>query len=165
MTPIKQTAIGSHNSQVTNIFNRHRPIDTVEICADNISKILAKIAHLDFLSISTSRLRPPDILAKNQENAIDAANAIQIEQTYALWDEITESIRSDASGTAAADYAKAAYLLNQLYLAKFQKDFPSFKLHAVSIYCEKTGASVDEAHVLHHLMNYMYLSCQIGLVP
>lgn len=163
MTPIKQTAIGSHNTQVTKVFNR--PFDPVDVCASNIAQILAKIAHLDFLTVSAGRLRPPDMVAKNHENAIDAANSIQVEQTYALWDEITESIRSDAAGTTASDYAKAAYILNQLYLAKFQKDFPGFKLHAVGIYCESTGANLDEAHVLVHLMHYMYLSCQIGLVP
>jgi len=163
MTLIRQTAFGSGNNQVTKIFNR--PFDPVDICASNISHILERIAHLDFLSISASRVRPPNILAKNALNAIDAANSIQIEQTYALWDEITESIRSDASGKIALDYAKASYVLNQLYLAKFQKDFPGFKLHALGIYCENKGAELDEAHVLVHLMNYMYLSCQIGLVP
>lgn len=163
MRPIKQTAIGTGNTQVTKVFNR--PFDPVDICASNISQILGRIAHLDFLSISSSRLRPPDILAKNVINSVDAANSIQIEQTYALWDEITESIGSDATGATAADYTKASYILNQLYLAKFQKDFPGFKIHALGIYCENTGAELDEAHVLVHLMNYMYLSCQIGLVP
>ena len=163
MSSIKQTAIGSHNNQVTNIFNR--PFDPVEICARNISHILGRIAHLDFLNVAGSRLRPPNILTKNAINSVDVANSIQIEQTYALWNEITDSIRSDASGETAADYQKASYVLNQLYLAKFQKDFPGFKLHALGIYCESTGAELDEAHVLIHLMNYMYLSCQIGLVP
>lgn len=163
MRPIKQTAIGTGNTQVTKVFNR--PFDPVDICARNISHILARIGHLDFLTVSASRLRPPDILTKNAINSVDAANSIQIEHTYALWDEITESIGSDASGTTAADYAKASYVLNQLYLAKFQKDFPGFKIHALGIYCENTGAELDEAHILVHLMSYMYLSCQIGLVP
>jgi hypothetical protein len=163
MTQVKQTAIGSHNLQVTKVFNR--PFDPVDICANNISQILKKVAHIDFLTVSASRLRPPDIATKNQLNAIDAANSVQIEQTYALWDEITESIRSDAAGGTASDYARAAYILNQLYLAKFQKDFPSFKLHAIAVYCENTGAGADEAHVLIHLVHYMYLSCQIGLTP
>ncbi|NMG28442.1 hypothetical protein [Aromatoleum evansii] len=163
MIPIKQTAIGSHNSQVTKVFNR--PFDPVDICASNISQILKKIAHLDFLTTSAGRLRPPNISAKNEINAIDAANSIQIEETYSLWDEITDSIRSDAEGGIASDYAKAAYILNQLYLAKFQKDFPGFKIHAIGIYCENTGANLDEAHVLVHLMHYMYLSCQLGLTP
>jgi hypothetical protein len=163
MSLIKQTAIGTGNTQVTKVFNR--PFDPVDICATNISQVLGRIAHLDFLSVSASRLKPPDILTKNAINSIDAANSIQIEQTYALWDEITESIGSDATGATAADYTKASYVLNQLYLAKFQKDFPGFKIHALGIYCENRGAEVDEAHVLLHLMNYMYLSCQIGLVP
>jgi len=163
MTPIKQTAIGSHNNQVTNVFNR--PFDTVDICANNISKILEKIGHIDFLEPPPSRLTPPNISAKNTKNAIDAANSIQIEQTYALWDEITDSISSDSTGATASDYKKASYLLNQLYLAKFQQDIPGFKLHAVGTYCEKTGASLDDAHVLIHLIHYMYLSCQIGLLP
>lgn len=163
MRPIKQTAIGTGNTQVTQIFNR--PFDPVDICAKNIAHILGRIAHLDFLNVAASRLRPPDILTKNAINCVDAANSIQIEQTYALWDEITESIGTDANGTTVADYTKASYLLNQLYLAKFQKDFPGFKIHALGIYCENTGAELDEAHVLVHLMNYMYLSCQIGLVP
>lgn len=163
MRPIKQTAIGSHNNQVTKIFNR--PFDPVDICADNISQILEKIAHIDFLAPPPSRLRPPNILAKNAKNAIDAANSMQIEQTYALWDEITDSIRSDSTGITASDYTKASYLLNQLYLAKFQQNFPDFKLHAVGTYCENTGASLDDAHVLIHLIHYMYLSCQIGLLP
>jgi RNA-binding protein YlmH len=85
--------------------------------------------------------------------------------TRSVWDEITESIGSDAAGVTAVDYAKASYVLNQLYLAKFQRNFPEFKIHALGIYCENTGAELDEAHVLVHLMNYMYLSCQIGLVP
>jgi hypothetical protein len=165
MSSIKQTALGSGNTQITQIFNRSGPSDPVEICAEHISKILGRIAHLDFLSVSASRLRPPDILAKNAINCVDAANSIQIEQTYALWDEITESIGTDANGTTAADYAKASYVLNQLYLAKFQKDFPGFKIHALGIYFENTRAEPDEAHVLFHLMNYMYLSCQIGIVP
>ena len=163
MRPIKQTAIGTGNTQLTNVFNR--PFDPVDICARNISHILGRIAHLDFLSVSASRLRPPNILTKNTINCVDTANSIQIEQTYALWDEITESIGADAAGTIAEDYAKASYVLNQLYLARFQKDFPAFKIHALSIYCENRGAELDEAHVLVHLMNYMYLSCQIGLVP
>lgn len=163
MRPIKQTAIGTGNTQVTKVFNR--PFDPVDICASSISGILGRVAHIDFLSISYNRLRPPDILTKNAINSIDAANSIQIEQTYALWDEITESIGIDASGATAADYAKASYVLNQLYLAKFQKNFPGFKIHAIGIYCENTGAELDEAHVLVHLMNYMYLSCQIGLAP
>ena len=163
MTGVKQTAIGSYNSQVTKVFNR--PFDPVDICASNISQILKKIAHLDFLTVSDSRLRPPNISAKNQVNAIDTANSLQIEQSYALWDEITDSIRSDAEGGIASDYTKAAYILNQLYLARFQGDFPGFKLHAIGIYCENTGADLDEAHVLIHLMHYMYLSCHIGLTP
>jgi hypothetical protein len=163
MMPIKQTAIGSNNNLVTKIFNR--PFDPVDICANNISQILAKIAHIDFLALPPSRLRPPHISAKNAKNAIDAANLTQIEQTYALWDEITESIRSDTTETTVSDYTKASYILNQLYLAKFQQDFPSFKLHAVCTYCENTGAALDDAHVLIHLIHYMYLSCQIGLVP
>lgn len=163
MMSIKQTAIGSHNNQVTKIFNR--PFDPVDICARNISQILANIAHIDFLALSPSPLRPPNISAKNTINAIDAANSTQIEQTYALWDEITRSISSDATGATATDYKKASYILNQLYLAKFQQDFPNFKLHAVGTYCENTGADLDDAHVLVHLIHYMYLSCQIGLVP
>ncbi|HCT40251.1 MAG TPA: hypothetical protein DF427_03560 [Moraxellaceae bacterium] len=163
MSPIKQTAIGNHNSQITKIFNR--PYDPVDICANNISQILAKIEHIDFLALPPSRLRPPNISEKNTKNAIDAANSIEIEQTYALWDEITESIRSDTTGATASDYTKASYILNQLYLAKFQRDFPGFKLHAVGTYCESTGAGLDDAHVLVHLIHYMYLSCQIGLVP
>lgn len=163
MSQIKQTAFGNNNSQLTKVFNR--PFDPIDICAINISQILKKVAHIDFLTASTSRLRPPDIAAKNVLNAIDAANSIQIEQTYALWDEITQSIGSDAAGDTATDYARAAYILNQLYLAKFQKDFPNFKLHAIGIYCENTGAGVDEAHVLIHLVHYMYLSCQIGIMP
>lgn len=163
MSQVNQTAIGSHNAQVTKIFNR--PFDPVDICASTISQILKKIAHIDFMTASGGRLRPPDISAKNQLNAIDAANSIQIEQTYALWDEITESIRSDAGGGTASDYFTAAYILNNLYLAKFQKNFPGFKIHAIGIYCENTGASADEAYVLIHLMHYMYLSCQIGLTP
>jgi len=167
MSPIKQTAFGNYNNQVTHVFNGpvfNRPFDAVDICANNISQILAKIAHIDFLALPPSRLRPPNISEKNTKNAIDAANSIQIEQTYALWDEITESIRSDATGATASDYTKASYILNQLYLAKFQRDFSNFKLHAVGTYCENTGA-VDDAHVLFHLINYMYLSCQIGLTP
>lgn len=163
MTPIKQTAFGNHNSQVTKVFNR--PLDPVDICAKDISQILKKIAHIDFLALPSSRLTPPNILKKNTKNAIDLANSGEIEKTYALWDEITESISSDATGIAASNYTKASYILNQLYLAKFQGDFPSFKIHALSIYCENTGAEVDEAHVLIHLIHYMYLSCQIGLTP
>ena len=132
MSPIKQTAIGKHNNLVTKVFNR--PFDAVDICANNISQILAKIAHIDFLALPPSRLSPPNISEKNTKNAIDAANSIQIEQTYALWDEITESIRSDSTGATASDYTKASYILNQLYLAKFQRDFPSFKLHTVGTY-------------------------------
>lgn len=163
MNSIKQTAIGSNNNQVTKVFNR--PFDPVDICAGNISQILAKIAHIDFITFSPCRLRPPDISAKNAMNAIDAANSTQIEQTYALWDEITKSISSDATGTTASDYTKASYILNQLYLAKFQQDFPCFKMHAVGTYCENTGAGLDDAHTLIHLIHYMYLSCQIGRVP
>lgn len=163
MTQVKQTAIGSHNVQETKVFNR--PFDPVDICSNNISQILRKVAHIDFLAASASRLRPPDISTKNKLNAVDAANSVQIEQTYALWDEITESIRSDATGGIAQDYAKAAYILNQLYIAKFQKDFPNFKLHAIGVYCENTGAGADDAHVLIHLVHYMYLSCQIGIAP
>jgi hypothetical protein len=82
MRPIKQIAIGTGNTQVTKVFNR--PFDPVDICARDISQILERIAHLDFLSVSTGRLRPPDILTKNVINSIDTANSIQIEQTYAL---------------------------------------------------------------------------------
>lgn len=163
MIPIKQTAIGNHNNQITKIFNR--PLDPVDICANKISQILAKIAHIDFLTLPPSRLKPPNISEKNAKNAIDTANSIQIEKTYALWDEITESIGSDATGATASDYTKASYILNQFYLAKFQRDFPGFKLHALSTYCENTGADLDDAHVLVHLIHYMYLSCQIGLNP
>ena len=163
MSSIKQTALGNNNNQVTKVFNR--PFDPVDICANKISNILEKITHIDFLALPPSRLTPPNISEKNTKNAIDAANSSQIEQTYAIWDEITESIRSDATGATAADYTKAAYILNQLYLARFQKDFPGFKIHAVGTYCENTGAGLDDAHVLIHLIHYMYLSCQIGLTP
>jgi len=160
---IKQTALGSHNSQTTNIFNR--PLDPVDICADKIGIVLAKIAHIDFSQVPSNRLVPPDIETKNSTNNIDSANSIEIDKTYALWDEISSAISDDASGATARDYAKAAYLLNQLYLAKFQKDFPTFKLHAISIYCQSSNASSDEAYLLVHLIHYMYLSCQVGIKP
>lgn len=163
MSQIKQTAIGSHNSQVTNVFVR--PYDTVEICASTITKILEKVAHIDFLKPQASRLRPPDIAEKNEINDIDAANAIQIEQTYALWDEINESIQIDANGNTANKYNIAAFVLNQLYLAKYQRDFPRFKIHAIEVYCQSAAAGIDEAHVLTHLIHHMYLSCRIGIAP
>lgn len=163
MNSIKQITFGNNNRQETKVFNR--PFDPVDICAGKISKILTQISHIDFFTPPPSRLIPPDISAKNIKNAINNGNAIEIEQTYALWDEITESIRSDASESTALDYKKASYILNQLYLAKFQQDFPSFKLHAVGTYCENTGAELDDAYVLIHLIHYMYLSCQIGLIP
>ena len=163
MTAIRQTAYGSNNNQLTNIFNR--PLDPVDICADKIGLVLANISHIDFLQNPETCLAPPHIEIKNALNNIDEANSAQIEQTYALWDEITLGISSDASGTVAKDYSKAAFILNQLYLAKFQKNFPFFKIHAVSVYCEKRSASLDEAHLFMHLVHYMYLSCQVGLKP
>lgn len=163
MTTVKQTAFGSNNNQVTKIFNR--PFDTIDICADKIANILARIDHIDFLSPAVTRLTPPNISEKNIKNAIDAANSHQIETTYALWDEITEAISSDSNGATANDYQKAAFILNQLYLAKFQGEFPSFKIHAIGVYCENTGSGADDAHVLLHLIHYMYLSCQVGLTP
>lgn len=163
MNQIKQTVYGNNNSQVTKIFDR--PFDPVDICAHKIGEVLATIAHIDFLQPQPPRLLPPDIDAKNIANAIDSANAIEIEQTYALWDEITEAISADDTGGVENDYLKSAYILNQLYLAKFIKDFPGFKIHTIGVYCQSVGASLDEVHTLVHLIHYMYLSCQVGLRP
>jgi hypothetical protein len=163
MTDVTQTIRGDHNVQATQIFNR--PLDPVDICADKISTMLRRIADIDFNQVPVSPLRPPDIDLKNIKNTIDTANAIEIEKTYACWDEITNAIRGDASGTMATDYNKAAFLLNQLYLAKFQQDFPGFKINALGVYCQNTSAGADDAYLLVHLIHYMYLSCQIGIVP
>ncbi|MCL6263275.1 hypothetical protein [Craterilacuibacter sp. RT1T] len=163
MNSVKQTAIGNNNNQVTNIYIR--PLDTVDICADKISLILGKIAHIDFFSPPPSQLIPPKIADKNTKNAIDAANSIEIEQTYALWNEITDSIRLDATGVTESYYRISAFLLNQLYVANFQLNFPGFKIHALGVYCQHAEDSIDDAHVFIHLIHYMYLSCQIGLTP
>jgi hypothetical protein len=160
---ISQKAYGSHNNQITQIFNR--PLDPVDICADKIGSILRMIADVDFSQPPSVRLTPPDINLKNIRNLIDEANAIEIEKTYALWDEITSSITVDASGSIASDYTKAAFILNQLYLAKFQNNFPDFKLHASSIYFQSVSASSDDIYLLIHLIHYMYLSCQVGIKP
>ncbi|SFH61908.1 hypothetical protein SAMN05216299_1393 [Nitrosospira sp. Nsp14] len=163
MRAIKQTAIGSHNHQETKIFNR--PFDLVDICADKIGTILSTIARINFFQEPELRLVPPHMCAKNSLNHIDDANSIEIDKTYALWDEITSAISADASGAIAKDYQKAAYILNQLYLANFQRNFSGFKLHALGIYCQSVGGSLDEAHLLVHLIHFMYLSCQIGIKP
>lgn len=163
MMKINQTALGSNNSQTTQIFNR--PLDTVDICADKIQAILRTIAAVDFSQPPPTRLTPPDIVLKNIKNKIDEANAIEIDKTYALWDEITSAISADASGTISDDYRKAAFVLHQSYLAKFQHDFPGFKLHVLTTYHQNAAASLDEAYLLIHLLHYMYLSCQVGIKP
>ena len=83
---INQTAIGSNNTQTTKIFNR--PLDPVDICADKIGIVLATIANIDFFQSPKNRLVPPDINQKNNANNVDNANSVEIDKTYALWDEI-----------------------------------------------------------------------------
>lgn len=159
---IDQTANGSNNIQSVKIFNR--PLEIIDVCSEKIGTILETISNIDFFAYSTT-LVPPEINLKNIVNKIDQENAIEIELTYALWNDITEAIRLDSSGLIAKNYHKSAFLLNQLYLAKFKFDFPGFKLHAVSIYCQNTGTEADDAYLLIHLLHYMYLSCQVGLKP
>lgn len=160
---IIQKAYGAGNHQTTQIFNR--PLDPVDICADKISSLLSTIAKIDFLQPPTAKLIPPKIEEKNLKNKIDEANALEIEATYALWDEISLAISADATGVIASNYGKAAFILNQVYLAKFQQDFPSFKLYALTVYCQSANAGSDDAYLLIHLMHYMYLSCQVGVKP
>lgn len=159
---VRQTAWGSGNTQITKIFNRG--IDVVDICSDKIRILIEKIVHVDFQVEPESRLIPPDIVRKNILNCIDSANSLEIDQTYAVWDDISLAVSIDATGKLANEYKTATMLLNTLYLAKFQKDFPLFKLHVISIYCETTDGGADDAYLLVHLLHYMYLSCQIGII-
>jgi hypothetical protein len=158
---VRQTAMGTGNTQITKIFNR--PLEVVDICADKLGSLISKISSIDFDKSPLGRLTPPNIPKKNELNCIDAANSEEIEKTYAVWDDLTVAISVDASGKLAAEYVKATFILNTLYLVKFQKDFPAFKLHVITIYCATTDSSSDEAFLLIHLLHYMYLSCQIGI--
>lgn len=158
---VRQTVVGSGNTQTTKIFNR--PFEIVDICADKLESLIVKISQIDFSQSPSSRLTPPNIPKKNELNCIDAANSMEIEKTYAVWDDLTLAISVDASGRLADEYRKSTFILNTLYLAKFQKDFPSFKLHVITLYCQTTDSSADEAFLLIHLLHYMYLSCQIGI--
>ena len=160
---VRQTVVGSGNTQITKIFNR--PLETVDICADKLESLISKISTINFDQLPSPRLIPPDIPNKNLLNCVDTANSSEIEKTYAVWDDITLAISVDASGRLATEYVRAAFILNTLYLAKFQKDFPGFKLHIITIYCATTDSSSDEAFMLIHLLHYMYLSCQIGIKP
>lgn len=163
MTAINQRAFGSHNNQTVQVFNR--PLDIVDICADKIGPILARINSADFVDPPEPPLIPPDIARKHAKNKIDEANAEDIERTYAIWSEIRGAIGADASGELADNYKKATFLLNQLYLAKFQCKLPEFKIHVVSVYCQSTGANSDDAYIFVHLLNYMYLNCHVGISP
>lgn len=96
MNNVNQKIKGSNNQQTVQIFNR--PIDVVDICADKIKTILENISSIDFLASGNQKLIPPNIPKKNLINNIDNANSLEIEKTYARWDEITETISSDVSG-------------------------------------------------------------------
>lgn len=163
MSQQKQTAVGSGISQTIQNFNR--PKDLVDVCAEKLSIVLESIASVNFAMISEDRLVPPNITAKNVLNLIDTATAQQIEETYSVWDEISQSISADATGKLASEFQRAAFVLNSLYIAKFQGNFSGFKVHAVSIYCESTDADGDSAFLLAHLIHFMYLSCKIGQKP
>lgn len=163
MTGISQRIFGNGNQQSTQIFNR--PMDMVDICADKIGLVLKTISGINFLQVSQPDLKPPKIDEKNEKNNIDAAISYDIEMTYALWDEITQTIGLDSTGGVANDYNKAAFILNQIYLAKFRGNFPAFKVHAITIYCQNVNATSDEAFLLIHLIHYMYLSCHVGVRP
>lgn len=160
---VSQKISGIGNQQTTQIFNR--PMDMVDICADKIGAVLKKISDIDFSQAVQPELTPPQIDLKNKKNNIDAAISSDIEVTYALWDEITRTIGLDSTGGVAQDYARSAFILNQIYMARFRNDFPSFKVHAVTIYSQHANATADEAFLLIHLIHYMYLSCQVGVRP
>lgn len=163
MNTVEQKAYGANINQEVKIFNR--PLEEVDICADRIESILKTISKLDLSKPPTSRLTPPDIEKKNSVNSISPANAQEIEKTYALWDDIQAAIASDAEGTIADNYTKSAYILNLSYLSDFEGKFPKFRQHVIKIYCQTTGADMDDALLLIHLIHYMYLSCQIGIKP
>ncbi len=163
MSTVDQKAIGSHINQEVKIFNR--PLEEVDICADRIESILKTISNLDLKRPPDPDLVPPDIDKKNLVNSISRANAIEIEKTYALWDDIQAAVASDAEGVIADNYTKSAYILNLTYLAEFEGQFPKFRQHVLKLYCQTTGAEVEDACLLIHLIHYMYLSCQIGIKP
>jgi len=163
MSSVKQTAFGSNNTQVAQIFQR--PFDVVDICAEGIERVIAKISGIDFFNVQ-EKLSPPDIEVKNERNKVDIAGAAEINKTYARWDDISVAISSDATGTLAKSFNMSAYVLNQLYLSKFQGDISSFRLHVMQVYTQhsQAGDKVEDAFLVAHLVNYMYLSCKVGLV-
>lgn len=166
MNDIKQHAKGNNNNQVVNYFNR--PLDIVDICAPRISSILERVNAINSENpSSTVVLVPPEIEKKHLINSVDFANAIEIERTYVLWAELTSAIGVDTSGRMSALYCNATKLLNSLYLATYQGRFPEFRLHVITVYASRRSAidQIEDSISLGHLVNYMYLNCQIGVMP
>lgn len=166
MNSVTQHAKGNNNNQVVNYFNR--PLDIVDICAPRISAILERINTTNSENItSTVKLVPPEIEKKHLINSVDFANAIEIERTYALWSELTSAIGIDTSGRMNELYFNATKLLNSLYLAMYQGKFPEFRIHVITVYASRhsTIDQIEDSISLGHLVNYMYLNCQIGVIP
>lgn len=167
MNQITQTIKdGNANTQIINTFNR--PLDVVDICAPKIAKILERLNSIEINTSSPhDRLVPPRINEKHIANAIDAANATEIDKTYTVWHEISNAISGDTSDAMRKSYINASTILNSLYLASFQRKFPEFKIHVITVFATTSASEeyLDDAISLSHLVNFMYLNCQIGIIP
>lgn len=60
----------------------------------------------------------------------------------------------------------SAHILNQVYLSKYRGDIASFRLYVMTTYAEHSSSpeKMKDAFLVAHLVNYMYLSCKIGVV-
>lgn len=167
MTKITQTIKdGNDNTQIINTFNR--PLDVVDICASKIAQILERLNSIELnVGAPYHKLIPPNIKEKHLINAIDAANATEIDKTYAVWNELSDAISGDTTGAMRKAYINASALLNSLYLANHQCRFPEFKIHVITVFASTSASDdyLDDAISLSHLINFMYLSCQIGIRP
>lgn len=164
-----QKILGSNNTQTSigtvNLWGQAMQPGPVDVLPSKISNILENIASIDFFDSPETRLMPPDIERKNSANTIDTAEANEIYKTYYFWDQISSAIQQDASGTIAKNYQKAAFVLQQRYIGHYKHKFSEFKVDIVDAYHAKANGDIDETIALYNLLNYMYLSCQIGIKP
>ena len=160
---IKQNAKGENIVQNI-IINKESSV--VDICAKDIEIMLDKLSSIASQSLQDPKIIPPDIERKNQLNNIDSANAIEINRSYAHFDIIKEAISSDHTDNLQNKYFQSVYLLQQMYLSKYQGNLPAFKTDVVAKYHDAIDDSTPtEAIKLFHLLNYMYLNCHIGVTP
>jgi|GEM_PF-3154873 len=158
-----QSAKGNNNNQTIVVATSPSIVD---ICAKDIEIMLDKLSSIATTDLKEPKIIPPDIELKNELNNIDKANANEINRSYSHFDIIKESISSDHTDNLQTKYFQSVFLLQQLYLSKYQSRFPEFKSDIVAKYHSNVDdSSMADAIKLFHLLNYMYLNCHIGVTP